>query len=163
VNGAFDMIRRSTSHLTCLSHTRATSSYLARDCCFFPSLPIFSSLPYSVRPASLRYSCSPKHSRYHRATRSVHTLHPSSRRLAKAAPPQMSITPALLPSHYTSLRGRLLHRPRGSILGGRDPNQIFLGAIDQGTTSTRFTVFDTNGVPVAQHQLEFKQMYPNPG
>jgi hypothetical protein len=39
----------------------------------------------------------------------------------------------------------------------------FVGAIDQGTTSSRFIIFDTQGSPVASHQIEFNQIYPNPG
>lgn len=39
----------------------------------------------------------------------------------------------------------------------------FIGAIDQGTTSSRFIIFDGVGQPVAMHQLEFKQMYPESG
>ena len=39
----------------------------------------------------------------------------------------------------------------------------FVGAIDQGTTSTRFLIFNRDGEVVALHQLEFKQIYPNPG
>lgn len=39
----------------------------------------------------------------------------------------------------------------------------FIGAIDQGTTSTRFLIFNKNGEVVALHQLEFKQIYPRPG
>jgi len=39
----------------------------------------------------------------------------------------------------------------------------FIGSIDQGTTSTRFLIFDGTGNPVASHQMEFKQMYPHPG
>lgn len=39
----------------------------------------------------------------------------------------------------------------------------FIGAIDQGTTSSRFIIFDGVGQPVAMHQLEFKQMYPQSG
>ena len=39
----------------------------------------------------------------------------------------------------------------------------FVGAIDQGTTSSRFIIFDTQGSPVAQHQIEFNQIYPKPG
>jgi len=39
----------------------------------------------------------------------------------------------------------------------------FVGAIDQGTTSTRFLIFNRAGEVVALHQLEFKQIYPNPG
>ncbi|KAG5925612.1 hypothetical protein E4U42_004136 [Claviceps africana] len=39
----------------------------------------------------------------------------------------------------------------------------FIGAIDQGTTSTRFLIFNPKGEVVALHQLEFKQLYPKPG
>lgn len=42
-------------------------------------------------------------------------------------------------------------------------SQVFVGAIDQGTTSTRFLIFNRSGEVVAQHQLEFKQIYPSPG
>lgn len=41
--------------------------------------------------------------------------------------------------------------------------KCFLGSIDQGTTSTRFLIFDGTGNPIASHQMEFKQMYPHPG
>ena len=40
---------------------------------------------------------------------------------------------------------------------------FFIGAIDQGTTSTRFIIFDGVGQPVASHQHEFKQHYPESG
>ena len=39
----------------------------------------------------------------------------------------------------------------------------FVGAIDQGTTSTRFMVFDHSGTEVARHQLEHTQIMPRPG
>ena len=39
----------------------------------------------------------------------------------------------------------------------------FVGALDQGTTSTRFMIFDHDGRPVATHQLEHRQIYPRPG
>ena len=39
----------------------------------------------------------------------------------------------------------------------------FLGAIDQGTTSSRFLIFDKAGVIVAQHQLEFNQYHQHSG
>ncbi len=39
----------------------------------------------------------------------------------------------------------------------------FIGSIDQGTTSTRFLIFNGLGVPVASHQIEFKQIYPHSG
>ncbi|KXG47999.1 Glycerol kinase [Penicillium griseofulvum] len=43
------------------------------------------------------------------------------------------------------------------------PSETFVGSIDQGTTSTRFLIFNREGEPVASHQVEFSQIYPNPG
>ncbi|HWH60711.1 MAG TPA: glycerol kinase GlpK [Terriglobales bacterium] len=39
----------------------------------------------------------------------------------------------------------------------------YIGAIDQGTTSTRFTVFDRTGRVVSVAQKEHKQIFPRPG
>ena len=39
----------------------------------------------------------------------------------------------------------------------------YIGAIDQGTTSTRFIVFDSSGNVVAIAQKEHQQIYPQPG
>ena len=39
----------------------------------------------------------------------------------------------------------------------------FVGAVDQGTTSTRFMVFDHGGNEVARHQLEHRQILPRAG
>ncbi|MET8427430.1 glycerol kinase GlpK [Nocardia sp. NPDC004860] len=39
----------------------------------------------------------------------------------------------------------------------------YVGAIDQGTTSTRFMVFDHGGNVVARHQLEHEQILPQAG
>lgn len=39
----------------------------------------------------------------------------------------------------------------------------FVGAVDQGTTSTRFMVFDGSGQEVARHQLEHEQILPRAG
>ena len=39
----------------------------------------------------------------------------------------------------------------------------YVGAIDQGTTSTRFIVFDAQGAIVAVAQKEHQQIYPQPG
>ncbi|KAF2219033.1 glycerol kinase [Elsinoe ampelina] len=41
--------------------------------------------------------------------------------------------------------------------------ETFVGSIDQGTTSSRFLIFNKQGEPVAVHQEEFKQIFPNPG
>ena len=39
----------------------------------------------------------------------------------------------------------------------------YVGAVDQGTTSTRFMVFDHGGNVVSVHQLEHEQIYPQAG
>ena len=39
----------------------------------------------------------------------------------------------------------------------------FVGAVDQGTTSTRFMIFDHEGRAVGKHQLEHKQILPQDG
>ncbi|ALV49653.1 glycerol kinase GlpK [Streptomyces althioticus] len=39
----------------------------------------------------------------------------------------------------------------------------FVGAVDQGTTSTRFMIFDHAGNEVAKHQLEHQQILPRSG
>ncbi len=43
------------------------------------------------------------------------------------------------------------------------PGGEYIGAIDQGTTSTRFILFDRKGNPVASSQMEHRQIYPRPG
>jgi glycerol kinase len=39
----------------------------------------------------------------------------------------------------------------------------FVAAIDQGTTSSRFLIFDRGGNEIARHQLEHNQIMPRPG
>ena len=39
----------------------------------------------------------------------------------------------------------------------------YVGAVDQGTTSTRFMIFDRGGNEIARHQLEHQQILPQPG
>jgi glycerol kinase len=46
--------------------------------------------------------------------------------------------------------------------GGHDMPE-FVGALDQGTTSTRFMIFDHEGKEVSRHQLEHQQMLPRAG
>ncbi|KAL7273137.1 Glycerol kinase [Rhizina undulata] len=41
--------------------------------------------------------------------------------------------------------------------------EVFTAAIDQGTTSSRFLIFDCSGSPRASHQVEFEQLYPHSG
>ena len=45
----------------------------------------------------------------------------------------------------------------------RDRLHSYLGSIDCGTTSSRFLIFDRNGNPVASHQVELNNIYPEPG
>jgi glycerol kinase len=42
-------------------------------------------------------------------------------------------------------------------------DNVFIGSIDAGTTSSRFIIFDGTGCPVAQHQIEFGQFYEHSG
>ena len=39
----------------------------------------------------------------------------------------------------------------------------YIGALDQGTSSTRFMIFNADARVIASHQLEHKQIFPNPG
>ncbi|HTL45591.1 MAG TPA: glycerol kinase GlpK [Vicinamibacterales bacterium] len=39
----------------------------------------------------------------------------------------------------------------------------YVGALDQGTTSTRFMIFDHGGIEIARHQLEHQQIMLRPG
>jgi len=39
----------------------------------------------------------------------------------------------------------------------------YIGSLDQGTTSTRFMIFDHAGRIIGQHQLEHRQILPQPG
>eukprot|EP00897_Mesotaenium_endlicherianum_P008755 jgi/Mesen1/7908/ME000420S07053 len=43
---------------------------------------------------------------------------------------------------------------------GMAAKQAFIGAIDQGTTSTRFILYNEKAQAVASHQLEFEQVHP---
>jgi glycerol kinase len=43
------------------------------------------------------------------------------------------------------------------------PSKKYVGAIDQGTTSTRFILFNQSGETVVSHQLEQKQIFPQAG
>lgn len=52
---------------------------------------------------------------------------------------------------------------QGAQLDEKKLKQFYIGSIDQGTTSTRFIIFDGLGEPVAQHQIEFSQKYPQSG
>ena len=38
-----------------------------------------------------------------------------------------------------------------------------IGALDQGTTSTRFMIFDSDGAVVSVDQREHRQIFPQPG
>ncbi|KAI6354636.1 hypothetical protein MCOR25_008529 [Pyricularia grisea] len=44
-----------------------------------------------------------------------------------------------------------------------EPEDMYIGSIDQGTTSSRFIIFNRAGEPVEAHQIEFENRYPNSG
>ena len=39
----------------------------------------------------------------------------------------------------------------------------YIGSLDQGTSSTRFMIFDAAGKVVGQHQMEHRQILPQAG
>ena len=39
----------------------------------------------------------------------------------------------------------------------------YIGSLDQGTSSTRFMIFDESGALISQHQLEHRQILPQAG
>ena len=46
---------------------------------------------------------------------------------------------------------------------GGSMGKKYIGAIDQGTTSTRFIIFDKSGTPISSSQVEHRQIFPKPG
>ncbi|KAF7544462.1 hypothetical protein G7046_g9781 [Stylonectria norvegica] len=56
------------------------------------------------------------------------------------------------------------HLPKGIVETEEEQHKHwFVGSIDQGTTSTRFLIFDGHGDPVVSHQIEFENLYPQSG
>ncbi|KAK2002333.1 glycerol kinase [Colletotrichum falcatum] len=56
------------------------------------------------------------------------------------------------------------HLPTGITETQEELNEHwFVGSIDQGTTSTRFLIFNGRGDPIAIHQIEIDNHYPHPG
>lgn len=41
--------------------------------------------------------------------------------------------------------------------------KAYIGSLDQGTTSTRFIIYDSTTKPIASHQVEFTQFCPKAG
>lgn len=73
-------------------------------------------------------------------------------------------------SSQTTAQDKKDVKPGHTLLpGGIEPSKVeqlekwFIGSIDQGTTSSRFLIFDGTGTPVASHQIEFENMYPQSG
>lgn len=75
-------------------------------------------------------------------------------------------------SYNTSAHDTSAH----DVPGGREPKRrrvdvdvddaaqgCLLGSIDQGTTSTRFLIFNTKGDLIAGHQMDFDNLYPHSG
>ncbi|KAI1827271.1 glycerol kinase [Xylaria intraflava] len=50
-----------------------------------------------------------------------------------------------------------------AVVNGQGPEEWFIGSIDQGTTSSRFIIFNRFADPVASHQIEFQNLYPQSG
>ena len=74
-------------------------------------------------------------------------------------------TPRRLPDDTANLHPHHEdHLPRGILETDDGKRQHwFVGSIDQGTTSSRFLIFNGEGDPVASHQIEFENLYPKSG
>ena len=64
--------------------------------------------------------------------------------------------------HAVGVAGHLYYRRCATFARAMEA-PIYVGAIDQGTTSTRFIVYDKAAREVASHQLEFEQIHPQAG
>lgn len=74
-------------------------------------------------------------------------------------------TPRRLPDDATNFHPHHeIHLPQGILETEEEEKQHwFVGSIDQGTTSSRFLIFNGEGDPVASHQIEFENLYPKSG
>ena len=81
-----------------------------------------------------------------------------SQMATEAGPTTSAPEPQPIPKEQTDLDAG-----SGAQLDEKKLKKFYIGSIDQGTTSTRFIIFDGTGTPVAQHQIEFTQMYPQSG
>ncbi|KAK3333485.1 glycerol kinase-like protein [Cercophora scortea] len=63
-----------------------------------------------------------------------------------------------VPRHHEEHLPRGIHETEEEIM-----HRWFVGSIDQGTTSSRFLIFNGEGDPVASHQIEFENLYPKSG
>jgi len=64
-----------------------------------------------------------------------------------------------LPTLYPELQMSLINSSSASTMS----REAFTAAVDQGTTSSRFLIFDPTGTPRASYQVEFPQIYPHSG
>lgn len=58
------------------------------------------------------------------------------------------------------------HHETNGVNGVKEnPNiqEWFVGSLDQGTTSSRFIIFNSQADIVASHQIEFENIYPESG
>lgn len=70
----------------------------------------------------------------------------------------------MLVKRFAPRMARLGRRLNATRVSGREmSSKTYFGAIDQGTSSTRFIIFDERLEPVASHQQHLDQSYPNPG
>ncbi|KAL2798428.1 FGGY family of carbohydrate kinase [Aspergillus keveii] len=70
--------------------------------------------------------------------------------------------------HEVRIRASFSHDGPRSLIQDEDRRNDnlkdrFIGAIDQGTTSTRFIIFDCTGNPIAKYQSEFRQIHEHSG
>lgn len=73
-------------------------------------------------------------------------------------------SPPVTPITQTETLSLDAHLPRGvEKTAVAQDEQVFVGSIDQGTTSSRFLIFNHEGEPIVNYQLEFDNIYPESG
>ena len=66
-------------------------------------------------------------------------------------------------AHAAQSLRRSLRKKYSTVNFAKRFSSQYIGSIDQGTTSTRFILFDVDGKIVESHQVEHKQILPQPG
>ncbi|KAM0787052.1 hypothetical protein ACM66B_006316 [Microbotryomycetes sp. NB124-2] len=109
----------------------------------------------------------------HSSLSHVAALHTMLEETASATPQRPDLTPSR-PSFSTFVPARpvrMMSRGSTSVPGSRASSPTrpipketeFIGSIDCGTTSCRFYIFDQYAQVICWHQIEFNQVYPEPG
>lgn len=165
---------------TTTRHRRRTTRRVVTHHHLPSSSSISHSASVSVSSPSLALSSPSPHFHHHHHHHNHHTYHPQqptttiSSSLHTPAHPlsAMSTDPASTPNQAKQKGGASTDgtpavastaATPNQQSGGKDLKDRYIGSIDQGTTSSRFIIFNGHGHQVATHQEEFTQLHPHSG